>query len=119
MGDRANIEILEGDESVYLYTHWHGSEMPEMLRRALNRGEERWSDPPYLARIVFCEMVSGFETELTGFGISASAMGASKHIVVNVDMQTVSIDDCTPVSFRDYVAPLRQPEAVTQGTDVA
>lgn len=119
MGDRANIEVREGDESVYLYTHWHGSETPEMLRRALNRGEERWADTPYLTRIIFCEMVSGLETELTGFGISASAMGASKHIIVDTATQTVSIDDCTPIKFEDYVASLRQTSATASSTAVA
>ncbi len=78
-----------------------------MLRRALHRGQERWSDPSYLARIIFCEMVVGNEMELTGFGISSTEMGASKHILVDTDKQTVSIDDYTPISFKDYVASLR------------
>jgi hypothetical protein len=107
MGDRANIEVREGENSVYLYSHWTGSEMPEVLRRALHRGEERWRDSSYLARIIICEMVAGYEMELTGFGISSTEIGASKHLLVNVDKQTVAIDGYTPISFRDYVASLR------------
>jgi len=54
MGDRANVYIREdNDHGVYLYTHWGGYELPEVVRRALARGESRWSDAPYLARIVF------------------------------------------------------------------
>lgn len=107
MGDRANIEVRDGDERVFLYCHWHGTEVAEILRRALHRGEERWTDPSYLARIIFCEMVHGHEMELTGFGISSTEIYASKHLLVDVDKQTVTIDGYIPISFRDYVAPLR------------
>lgn len=107
MGDRANIEVRDGENSVYLYCHWHGTEIAEILRRALHRGEERWTDPSYLARIIFCEMVDGHEMELTGFGISSTEIWASKHLLVDVDKQTVTIDGYTPISFRDYVASLR------------
>ncbi|NTF16889.1 hypothetical protein G6L37_00420 [Agrobacterium rubi] len=104
MGDRANIQIREGSNSVYLYTHWHGSETPAMLHRALHRGRERWTHPDYLARIIFCEMVRGNEMDLTGFGISSTEMGASKHILVDTNAQTVTIDSGEPTSFEDYLA---------------
>jgi hypothetical protein len=107
MGDRANIEVRDGKDSVYLYSHWTGSQMPEILRRALHRGEERWQQASYLTRIIFCEMVAGYEMELTGFGISVTEVWASKHLLVDVDSQTVTIDGYEPVSFKDYVAALR------------
>lgn len=119
MGDRANIEVRERENSVFLYSHWTGSEMPEVLRRALHRGEDRWRDPSYLARIIFCEMVAGYEMELTGFGISSTEIGASKHLLVDVDKQTVAIDGYTPISFRDYVASLRVNEAIPAGLEPA
>jgi hypothetical protein len=122
MGDRANIEVRDGDESVFLYTHWSGSEAPEILRRALDRGEERWSDSSYLARIIFCEMVKGHEMELTGFGISATEISATeisanKHITVDVPNKSVSIDDYAPIHFKDYVASLRMRESTTETAD--
>lgn len=69
MGDRANIVICEDGTRIYLYTHWSGYEAPETLRKALAR-KQRWDDPAYLARIIFCEMVKGSEADETGFGIS-------------------------------------------------
>lgn len=104
MGDRANIQIRDGDDSVYLYTHWHGSEAPSMLQRALHRGRERWAHPDYLARIIFCEMVRGNEMDVTGFGISSTRAGDSKHILVDIDTQTVTIDGGEAVGFEDYLA---------------
>jgi hypothetical protein len=70
MGDRAQICIkMMGDKGkVYLYTHWQGTELLATLKRALAR-RERWGDPEYLARIIFCEMVKGSEGSPTGFGI--------------------------------------------------
>lgn len=104
MGDRANIEVREGENSVYLYTHWHGCQTPGMLHRALHRGRERWTHPDYLARIIFCEMVRGNEMDVTGFGISSTETWASKHILVDTDAQTVTINGGASVSFEDYLA---------------
>jgi hypothetical protein len=103
MGDRVNVEVLGYGESVFLYGHWAGSASPGMVRQALKRGEERWGDPSYLARIIFCEMVRGSEMELTGFGISSSAMGGARHILVDVDKQTVTIDEYDAISFKDFI----------------
>lgn len=73
MGDRANVVIYEGPKNVvFLYTHWTGSTLPKVLKAALQRGRERWSDAPYLARIVFCEMVRGEELTTTGYGIATT-----------------------------------------------
>jgi len=82
MGDRANIQMLnEEDKSVYLYTHWRGSELPGILQRALAK-RWRWNDDAYLARIIFCEMVKGSETGETGFGISASLGDGDDRILI-------------------------------------
>jgi hypothetical protein len=82
MGDRANVYIREAENlGVYLYTHWGGTELPEVVRVALAR-KERWDDAPYLARIVFCEMVKGSESDPTGYGISASLCDNSYPIIV-------------------------------------
>lgn len=59
MGDRANVVVIDGDEQVCLYTHWNGYEVAEVLQNALKRGKERWAQAPYLARIIFCDMVHG------------------------------------------------------------
>lgn len=75
MGDRANVVVpnpYKEGEAVYLYSHWGGSELPDVLASALERGVGRWNDAPYLTRIIFNEMTKGNEMAETGFGISTS-----------------------------------------------
>lgn len=114
MGDRGNIAIQTDGKRVYLYGHHSGSEMPEIVRRALAR-QQRWDDPPYLARIIFCELV-GDDKGATGYGISAT-IDDNEHpiIVVDTDKQTVTIEAETDgmhgprgraqvIAFADYAA---------------
>lgn len=88
MGDRGNIVVQESKGNrVYLYGHWSGWDMPEILRKALSRGDNRWDDPQYLARIIFCEMISGRDmTETTGFGIT-SRLHDNQHPIIVVDCE--------------------------------
>ena len=118
MGDRANIVVVnhrhgsEGQKPplVYLYTHWSGSELPEILRLALSRNL-RWDDEQYLARIIFDQMTAGSQGEETGFGISAALRDNSYPLlVVDCAKQTVGLamegkePDCyRSWSFQDYV----------------
>jgi len=100
MGDRANIVVYERlaareahdarrDEAVFLYSHWGGAGLPEVLRSALQR-KMRWEDASYLARIIFCEMVRGYEREETGFGIGVSRPDNDRDfLVVDVTRQVV------------------------------
>jgi hypothetical protein len=53
-----------------MYTHWEGYRTGAVLQSALKRGQSRWSDPSYLTRIIFCDMIEGAERDLTGFGLS-------------------------------------------------
>jgi hypothetical protein len=105
MGDRANVIVKTGDEQVCLYSHWGGTELPATLRAAMKRGKDRWHDSPYLARVIFCEMVKGQEMTLTGFGISPSiGDGKDKVLTVDVNEQTVQINDKPPMSFAAFTA---------------
>lgn len=108
MGDRANVEVVQhGPEgakgSVFLYTHWFGTELPKTLQRALKR-RERWDDEQYLARIIFCEMVGKDIKGETGFGIS-SFVGDGGRWVLTVDCKrkTVTMRECA-WTFEEYVA---------------
>lgn len=76
MGDRGNIEIAQpstkpegGETSIFLYTHWGGSELCQNLASALEKGRGRWEDPAYMTRIIFNEL-QGDDRGTTGFGIS-------------------------------------------------
>ncbi len=90
MGDRGNIVVKGHGGSVFLYSHWAGSELPNVVRDALAK-KWRWQDDCYLTRIIFDVMTDKHHGEETGFGIGAS-MGDNSHdfVVVNVAEQTVS-----------------------------
>jgi hypothetical protein len=102
MGDRANVYMLEEDKpgekvGVFLYSHWSGSELPQIVQRALAR-RQRWDDSQYLARIIFCEMVRGSEAEETGFGISAR-IGDNEYQILVVDAKSQRVSFCDSQRF--------------------
>ncbi|MDH2900563.1 MAG: hypothetical protein PXY39_06285 [archaeon] len=100
MGDRG--QVLIKDSGVYLYTHWTATSLGKDVAKALTRGYDRWDDHEYLARIIFCEMVSGSLMDILGFGI-----GTQQHwdvwrlITVDVEHQTIT-ESVYPF---DYVKP--------------
>jgi hypothetical protein len=119
MGDRANIVIVQHPHPpikgkpplVYFYSHWGGHQLPATLQKALRR-KERWSDESYLARIIFCGMVEGYEKEPTSFGI-ATYLCDNEYplLVVDAEKQTVSaapasapFEPFRTVSFEEYCA---------------
>lgn len=94
MGDRGNVRVQEraSDNGVYFYTHWNGSDLPSIVARALDRGQSRWGDTPYLSRIIFCEMVKNDVFGETGFGISTEECDPNHPLItVNDGNRTVSI----------------------------
>jgi hypothetical protein len=137
MGDRANAVVLDTytDEAVFLYGHWSGYELPELVRKALvsDAGRNRWGDSSYLARIVFDMMSAGQQGSETGFGI-ATRPPDNEHdfIVLSCKDQTVyrlaqedyepgqlgqelALKESPSVSFADYVAaPERTWENLTE-----
>lgn len=93
MGDRANVKFIdEAGESVYFYTHCTGSNLPTVVRDALERGRSRWSNSAYLARIVFSEMIRDELLEETGYGISAQPYDAEgREITIDCRTQEVTM----------------------------
>jgi len=101
MGDRGNIEIVQGTrwagegeepralDSVFLYTHWRGSQVAQILADALNKSEGRGSDPSYLTRIIFNEL-QGEDRTSTGFGISVGHPDDNEYSIPKVIWQSVS-----------------------------
>ena len=88
MGDRGNIVLRFTEKGqakdIYLYTHWGGSEIGERLKSALEAGEDRWDDGPYLGRVIFQALV-GDDDGVTGFGISPFVCD-NEHDFLVVDM---------------------------------
>ncbi len=94
MGDRANIAIKQhGGGHVYLYTHWGGYDLPDILKASLKRGKDRWGDEQYLARIIFCGMVNDDSQGTTGYGISNS-IGDNEHDILVIDCDKLTVSQC-------------------------
>ena len=103
MGERGNIAVADhrGAAAVYLYTHWRGYEVEDILADALAR-RERWDDAPYLTRIIFDKMTNG-DRGTTGFGISVDEGDNSYPIpYVNVREQSIHIDG-EVYSFTEFI----------------
>ncbi len=100
MGDRCNVAVQDKGERVYLYSHWNGYEAPEIVRKALERGAERWNDPSYLTRIIVCEFVKESVNDLTGYGISTRPQdNGYPFIIVDCDQKQVRIEADTREGF--------------------
>jgi len=96
MGDRGNIEVKDGKGSVFLYSHWDGSELPKILANALDRAPDRVDDGPYITRVIFCEMVKDDVEGTTGYGITWGSWDRNHDdIVFDVEAGTV---DGVPVA---------------------
>jgi len=103
MGDRGNICIQEKENKIFFYSHWTGYDLFDVLQEALKRGRGRWDDEPYLARIIFCEMIKNDVMGNTGFGISTYQTDNEYPIMfVDSKTQTVSIDD-EEWSFQEFI----------------
>jgi hypothetical protein len=108
MGDRRNVIINDSaGAGVALYSHWGGTELPEVVKRALAK-RWRWDDSAYLARIIFCEMVKGSEAEETGFGIAPGdylCEASDRDISIDVPGKRIKLGKRKPwVSFEEFVA---------------
>ena len=103
MSDIGNVLVRHGKSAVFLSTASAGGSLPVVVRGALAR-RERWNDGPYLARIVFCQMIRLNEVDADwaadwridgtlGYGISSrlDAAGDAAHpvIALNADTQDV------------------------------
>jgi len=107
MGDRGNIVVVNGfdpDSKVYLYTHWSGSQLPQIVWNAMRTraARNRWNDESYLTRIVFNHLQGDDRGEL-GFGIAARIGDGTDQIVeINCHTQRVTIEGQS-WSFQEFV----------------
>lgn len=78
------------NQTLYLYAHWHGSALPDLLRAALLSPESRnrRGDPPYQARILTTQIIHAAKGTLeeTGWGLSPYFCD-SEHPVLVVDLE--------------------------------
>jgi hypothetical protein len=100
MGDRAQVFIHNGGHAapVALYTHSAGGTLASTVARALAR-KQRWNDPEYLARIIFCEMVRGDEAGDVDFGIGTAQHFDLQHDPIHVHSGGGIMDPTEPHVF--------------------
>lgn len=115
MGDRRNIIITEqmGMPGVAIYTHWSGSDAPELLADALNspQARGRYGDEGYLTRIIFDQMSADDHLHETGWGIYPSIDGKSSpcedsqgyDLIVETSSQTVGMLGKKRRSFAEFI----------------
>lgn len=89
MGDRATVGLIpyqpqtvDRDNPVvlYLYSHWHGSDVPQRVAQGIWDGRPRWGESSYMVRILFgavlgddLHTIDGFGVGLVPFGVPADA----------------------------------------------
>jgi len=106
MGDRGNIVVRQAEDNkndVWLYTHWSGSEIGEVVANALAR-KHRWTDPSYLTRIIFDELTKGQQGEETGCGISCE-MKDNEHDILVVDCPKQCVYTIPEKSLKEFRIP--------------
>jgi hypothetical protein len=70
MGDRNNIKVTyHNGQSIYLYSHWGGSGLRDIVRDALETSG-RVTDESYFARVLFSRMVADDINGEIGYGIA-------------------------------------------------
>ena len=73
MGDRNNIKVTyHTGDSVYLYSHWGGSGLGDIVQQALDTSG-RVHDESYFTRVLFSRMVADDINGDTGYGIATYA----------------------------------------------
>lgn len=87
---RGNIVVRTTGPDLYLYTHWGGYALDDILKRALKRGEDRWNDDQYLARIIFCEMVKEDIDGTMGYGVGTE-LGDNEYDLLICDTVTRTV----------------------------
>ena len=103
MGDRASVVMsVAGEADVYLYTHSGGANLPIVVQRALKR-QLRWNDSPYLARIIFSEMIKGHEDDEYGFGISSYKVDNDRPLIIVGAEENAIVIRGYIVSFADFI----------------
>lgn len=97
MGERGVIELRTDDKMVCIYTHGYGHKMEQLVANALNSegARNRYDDPCYLTKIIFCSLLHQTGSDLLGehgWGLSPDAEIDTNYpnVVVNLDSRTVN-----------------------------
>jgi hypothetical protein len=109
MGDRGQIEMcFDESPSVFLYTHWRGCELKQILASALHHADGRWHDDEYVTAIIFRGMIADRnDDDLIWYGIGPDRHGDLNEplIQVSTEYQKVFIEEekwTFPEFVRDF-----------------
>jgi|SRR3972149_913672 len=101
MGERG--QILIKDTGVYLYTHWTGYNLKQILQKALAK-KWGWDVASYLTRIIFDVMTEGKHGEKTGYGISDNQQSDLNWPLLIVDVKNqMVIEELKLWSFENFL----------------
>lgn len=89
MGDRRIAEIKTTEGRLYVYTHWHGSRLPELAQTAIKAAASREGDDSYWTRIVVDQLTKDGRDRETGFGLMLRPNAEDEY---NNDKPSVIID---------------------------
>lgn len=87
------------DFPIFFYTHWDAEKLPQVIKDALIRGQDKWDDESYLARIIFSEMIKDNVLDLTGYGIDIQE-GQKDLPTITVNLSTQQVDG---VPYEKYI----------------
>lgn len=93
MGDRSVVKFVYANEGeVNVYVHWLGSELPNIIAKALERNI-RWNDDYYLSRIIISGIIkeAGVDDEY-GVGIMPKNTFGEGGPIINLAENTVTLD---------------------------
>lgn len=94
MGDRAVVGFRDNSSSptIFLYSHWSGSSMNELLSMALEKSRGRWGDSSYATRIAISQIVGDEWNSELGWGLSVDNFSApDRDYYLVVDWQLLSV----------------------------
>jgi hypothetical protein len=97
MGDRRMAEIRTAKGSLYVYTHWHGYDFPNMARAAIAASAPRRGDSAYEVRILVDQLTAPGRDRETGFGLMLgpdaedSYNGDSPSIIIDLTTNTLTV----------------------------
>lgn len=89
--------------SIYFYKHWDADLLPETIAHALDHGRSRWNDEPYLARVLFSQMISAEVDGITGFGIDVMPSGEPIYVTIDLATQSVWLRNNERLTFGEFV----------------
>jgi hypothetical protein len=100
MGDRAMAQIKVGERSLYFYTHWLGSELPEAAQKAVDKAMPRKGDDSYALKIVVDTLIKecGSRDSETGGGLMFGPYAEDEYnknkpsVIIDLKAMTVRLE---------------------------